>query len=568
MTPSENTRPGWLKEKAPLEGTLPDDYKEKKTKEGPAGLDLGDLLKEQQFRKLNRIAGYLEKRSADVPEVAPVSQALNRALQKEADLAKTPGKGNANAEWHEVKAAMKDASQTQLPKGATEEKSAQENKVESWKKFSAISTMGALNRWAKPEGQSNEINPNLRAMRQTMVARENLSIVLHRGAGPTNRTMGGLIGQNDFRRADMPAENSPEAFASAYGKMPPKIPHEKGVDGVETDVFLSKDGKVMLSHEGAIMEQLSDERKAHESSRDPKKIDENSHIDTVDADDLKATQRTGNADSRFQSLSEFLDSTKEPGKQYFEATQEAMRVEIEMKGKRHSDGSEAKDEKAAADDIYKRKLVSQVGKDISQFNKGKDQAGDATPHEMVIFNGDENDAKKFDELRNFKTRMGTVYTGVGTSDLTPATAKPRTQQRQQENLDRWKPHIDEIRTTVANVDAVPALKDFKVTLVSSGDRTKGHTGKTEMEPLNFGNDAVPATEAKRRDKANEKWLTPEAEVGRMADAAQKAVNHPKVGLLIDDATKAGHYREQAQLTKVPASGGLSHNRAPAVREKT
>lgn len=578
MTPSNTTRPGWLKEKDPLEGTLPDDYREKKTREGPAGLDLGDLLKEQQFRKLNRIAGYLEKRSADVPEVVPVSQALNRALQKEADLAKTSGKGNANAEWHEVQTAMKDASKTQLPKGATEGKSAQENKVESWQKFSAISTMGTLNRWAKPEGQSNEIDSNLRAMRQTMVARENQSIVLHRGAGPTNRTMGGLINQKDFRRADMPAENSPEAFNSAYQKMPPKVGRDKGVDGVESDVFLSQDKKAILSHEGAVMEQLSDDRKDHERGKPDGIINDKSHIDSVSHEDLTATQRTHAPDSRFQTLSQFLDSTREPGRQYFEATQEAMRVEIEMKGKRHVEGKEGKATKKAGNENYKQTLISQVGKDISQFNKAKEKEGDPTPHEVVMFNNDADDAQKFAELRNFKTRLGTVYTGMGgnlkTSD--PNLSSQENEDiltKQDTRLATVKPHVDELRTSVANMHAVnevAALKDFKVTLVSSGDRTVGQTGETHKERLDFGAEDPNPAEIQRRETANKNWMHPESEVDRMGEAAQIAAHHPKVGLLIDDGTKAAQYRQQAQLSKEQASGGLSHDRtrAPAEREKT
>ena len=102
-----------------------------------------------------------------------------------------------------------------------------------------------------------------------MAAREGVSVVAHRGTGPTNRTMGGLIQEGDQRRKNRPAENSPEAFEAALAettKVPttddaPEVP---ALDGVECDVFLSSDEVPMLSHEGKVLEQLNNLRKGAE----------------------------------------------------------------------------------------------------------------------------------------------------------------------------------------------------------------------------------------------------------------------------------------------------------------
>ena len=78
--------------------------------------------------------------------------------------------------------------------------------------------------------------------------------------------MGGLIREEDQRRKNRPAENSPEAFEAALAEttkppMTADAPVVPALDGVECDVFLSSDGVPMLSHEGKVREQLNDLRK-------------------------------------------------------------------------------------------------------------------------------------------------------------------------------------------------------------------------------------------------------------------------------------------------------------------
>lgn len=82
--------------------------------------------------------------------------------------------------------------------------------------------------------------------------------------------MGGLISDTDQRRLNRPAENSPEAFEAALAETthtvqaPPQQPVQvvAGLDGVECDVFLSKDGVPIVSHEGKVREQLNAVQKA------------------------------------------------------------------------------------------------------------------------------------------------------------------------------------------------------------------------------------------------------------------------------------------------------------------
>lgn len=269
-----------------------------------------------------------------------------------------------------------------------------------WRLFDILSQLGplsyALMMTAATDGNrkqmaicQQEIKNYLRFIRQLMATNpDGPTVVAHRGAGPTNRTMGGLIQEGDNRRRKRPAENSPHAFRhalsfAAFGQL----------DGVECDVFLSKDKVPILSHEANVKEQLT---KAQHVIHN--KLSEKDEVHDLTMAELTMISRTEVPDSRFMTLEELLMMTVGVAHYYYESTGKAFRVEVEMKGSKHSP-----------------ELGDIVAKTISQFEKKV--AG--LPIEIVLFNGNADEVKGFANKRNTKTALGAMYTGLGvkTEDL-------------------------------------------------------------------------------------------------------------------------------------------------------
>ena len=284
-------------------------------------------------RKLNRITGQLQAKLALLraqqakargPEKLPVEllERLDAVLGLAPDRAAAP---KTVAVCHDVLALFLGCVSTAGPRGM-------------WLTYSAVSSFGPLGHvLAQVDPRLNPVQAEnlaaLRGIRQAMAARETATVVAHRGAGPTNRTMGGLVQEADQRRTRRPAENSPEAFEAALAETTKpsgsEAPPTPALDGVECDVFLSKDGVAMLSHEGKVLEQLNDARKRLALAEG---VDERTEVRHLDARTLAALQRTGSARSGFMTLAALVDMVTPVARAYHDATGHPLRLEVEMKG--------------------------------------------------------------------------------------------------------------------------------------------------------------------------------------------------------------------------------------------
>ena len=217
-----------------------------------------------------------------------------------------------------------------------------------WFLFQAVSSFGPLGHTlvgAAPEGLKGELKKQhddnltlLREIRHLMARREGLTVIAHRGSGPTNRTMGRLIHQQDQRRLNRPAENSPEAFEAALAETTRPLEqtatqqsetYVPRLDGVECDVFLSADRVPILSHEGNVAEQLTT------GQRQAERLRGGEHVHQLPSGRLLNIKRTPSPDSGFMTLAELLAMVQEPARSFYEATGHPLRVEIEMKGAKH-----------------------------------------------------------------------------------------------------------------------------------------------------------------------------------------------------------------------------------------
>ncbi|MFT6871360.1 MAG: glycerophosphoryl diester phosphodiesterase [Roseivirga sp.] len=292
----------------------------------------------------------------------------------------------------------------------------------------------------------------LHVIRQLMAVNSHgPSVVAHRGTGPTNRTMGALIREDDQRRTNRPAENSPEAFRTAFESVPQRPQEESkengareaavsiesvlprpvaSLDGVECDVYLSADNIPMLSHEGKVREQLNNARK---------KLflrDDRTEVHNMRASDLVQLQRTENAASRFMTLADLLKMSVPVASNYYRTTGRAFRVEVEMKGIKAHGKVDA--------------MRTTVAKVISQFRKSVP----SLPVEIILFNGDVDQVQTYSDLRHRKTALGSMYTGLNFNPKKDQLPHPR--------------HVDELRsmlTSVGDVDVTSLLGHFVVTLV-------------------------------------------------------------------------------------------------------
>ncbi len=411
-----------------------------------------------QWRKINRITGLIEaklKGLGDIPASAePLIRGFSDALLMIKDVL------DINKVHYDLVIGTLDNALKNLGdvKGYLE--SGKDSRF-MWQIYSIISQLGpfahAIHQVFVLGGYPNEavigkykdhIMADLRQIRQLMAQNiRGITVVAHRGHGPTNRTMGGLIQEGDQRRKNRPAENSPEAFESAFMHVPGGRAERKeekkegkaaasssssaseippGLDGVECDVYLSRDNVPMLSHEGNIKEQLSAAMKKHLSG-----VKGREEVHDRSAKELVAISRTGRKKSGFMTLEDLLNMCVPVADGYYRATGKAFRIEVEMKGaKVHGRG-----------DLMRRA----VAKVVSQFHK----RFPALPVEIILFNGDAEQVKSYAGLRNQKTALGGIYTGF---NFKGEDVDPR--------------HVDELRAMIAGVAKVPELlKHFIVTLV-------------------------------------------------------------------------------------------------------
>lgn len=360
-----------------------------KQKEGIADIKLTKALQFQKWRKLNRLAGQINNANGHHRD-------LNlAALKGHIRNLMTAAVGDA-VDVSAIDGGLYNAVHTECLRLVTASKGLDIDGND----FEILSMFGPLENWLLNGAQTQILNL-LRDLRHEMALRKNISVVAHRGNGPTNRTRGGLIAQDDPRRLNREAENSPDAFKSAYA-----VADQGGLDGIECDVFLSKDEIPILSHEGAVQEQLSTIQQGLNAA-----ITAQTHIEDMTASELQAVQRTSKPGSNFITLAEFLASAKDAADNYYKLHKKPFRIEIEMKGKPGSSSVS----KLSDPNTYKLTLKNNVAKTISQFKKG---VGNGIPFEIIVFNNDVADATSFSDLRAKKSQLGNLYTGLGTESST------------------------------------------------------------------------------------------------------------------------------------------------------
>lgn len=412
----------------------------------------GSAVKSRQRRKLNRITGQIDSKGyrlfttkTDAKKLLPTFRPVYDAVRV-GEAARSPQK------VLELCGTCLDTLSAQLeatsPKGM-------------WLAYDAVSSFGPLGHAlvGADTGALQALHTKnlatLRDIRARMARRENVTVVAHRGTGPTNRTMGGLISQADQRRLNRPAENSPEAFKAALAETTGADGEEEAVpklDGIECDVFLSRDGVPMLSHEGAVLEQLST-RQAQLNRH----LNKGTHVKDLNAADLKRVQRTDKGDSRFMTLQELIDMTVPLAAKYHEATGLPLRLEIEMKGTKE-------DKSFAARTDGRSPLTGAVAKVVSQSIK---RSGGAAI-EYILFNNNAGEVEAFDKLRTTKSALGGLYTGLGAGDSTAFDKKWLDELRYQftavgaakHNLTQHGVGDERGKTVLADL-----LKDYLVTLV-------------------------------------------------------------------------------------------------------
>lgn len=420
--------------------------RDQKQAEGIADTKLDAPLKHQRYRKLNRIAGELDRRSA-APHIGPVVSGLKGFfgyIESKADLvATTPPE---NTEIHDRSlAAVQDAAASGTATTA-------EN-------FETYSLLGPLDYWLHNQASSADIATELHKLRLKMAERPGVSIVAHRGGGPTNRTRGGLIKDTDSRRLNRPAENSKAAFDAAYAETTRDATPR--LDGIECDVYLSRDHVPMVSHDGNIREQLSTARRTLHAAlvgdeRHP------AYVGDLDAAQLQTVQRTDSPDSAFITLDGLLNASVAVATTYYTATGHPLRIEVEMKGRPKN----SRDPVAVA--AYEKTIDSAVGKSISRFKKAHPQ-----PYwEIILFNNLGTRASDFDAIRKRKSRLGHLYTGLGSNN--PDTGR--------------SVNADELRmaASTANLTAMKDVDDMIVTYVPGAERPydtpKAQYGKLAFDP--------------------------------------------------------------------------------------
>jgi glycerophosphoryl diester phosphodiesterase len=382
-----------------------------------------------------------------------------------------------------------------------------------WKCFISLSAFGPLNfaivedatasgatagKFANDlAGFGPAILANLRDIRLGLSRRPTIAVIAHRGNGPTNRNMGGLISQEDDRRKARRAENSPEAFEFALGEAANNLKDGKpGLDGIECDVFLSNDRVPIVTHEGNWFEQLKNaQQNAIQGKQDApalKDVHKRKHVHQLNASQLTQIQRTDKPASRFMTLTELLDMARNVAFSYFDVTGRAFRIEIEMKG--------SKEEKAGGEGALRpgalRDATAKVVSKAVKSNYGM-------PVEYVLFNGTPADIPGFANLRRTKTALGGLFTGFGGENRLPAKLN-------RDDVDELRYGFNEDRNR-EGADALPQteinLHDYIVTLVFAQEFAPRELADKVVEPShdikkNGGtNNAVSKDLAKRKKNA-------------------------------------------------------------------
>ena len=346
----------------------------------------------------------------------------------------------------------------------------------AWLCYSTLSQFGPLshallaaeNEDPEADETHQQLLSALRGLRQAMASKDNVGVVAHRGTGPSNRTMGALIPQDDDRRLNRPAENSPDAFETAIAETS-TTEEDLGLDGVECDVYLSGDGIPIVTHESNVIEQLARSLQAEVAKH-------GRHVDDFSAEQLKAIQRTASKGSRFMTLSQLIDLVIPAAMIYYDATGRAFRLEIEMKGTKggHGAAGGAGDASASSGPRRPAALTTAVTKALSRCRKSLP----GIPIDFVLFNGNEDDIADFDAARTRRTAISDITVGM--------------------NYKAGKPPrgVDELRYMVRDMLANPValaaqLEHYIVT---------GVFGQ-EFAPAGLGLDAVqPSKDLEGREK--------------------------------------------------------------------
>jgi glycerophosphoryl diester phosphodiesterase len=394
---------------------------------GPAGRLMTAAKTEggSAARKINRILGNMQNRLKTLPNgdvrkisagyVEEISKQLQQALfSNTQQIQAIPVKGFADLSSAYLEAFLK----------VSASRNDRESVVHAWLGFEIVNQLGPLLHSVRElllktndaEGASylEKIQERnlllLKQIRFDLAKRVTIAVVAHRGTGPTNKTMRGLISQQDDRRKYRLPENSPAAFGFALDTARTSL--EKGLpglDGIECDVYLSSDGVPIVSHEDNAFEQLNQEQQdlwPHQDRRDVKDLS---------ADELRAIKRTAAEGSQFITLAELLELAYPVAGKYFEVTGRPFRIEVEMKGtKAESIAVDAAPElRQASPSQVTGALTQATAKVISRMVKSHQ----GLPVEYVLFNGTATDIPKFAALRQTKTALGGLYTGLGFSSV-------------------------------------------------------------------------------------------------------------------------------------------------------
>ncbi|HTI18352.1 MAG TPA: DUF4157 domain-containing protein [Trinickia sp.] len=506
--------------------------RETKQAEGIPDAVLDEPLKYQRFRKLNRIGGALYKKMS-VPNIEPVVAGVKTFFQQ------------VNSEHGPVAEDVRPADNSihDASLRAIEATVEHDHALSTPENFEAYSMLGPLDFWVNNQTSSEDIQRALRGFRLKMAERPGVSIIAHRGHGPTNRTRGGLISQEDPRRTSHPAENSKSAFDAAYTQATSESATPK-LDGIECDVFLSSDGIPILSHEGNVKEQLSSSRQEVHAAL----VSAGTEIQDLSAKDLRSIQRTDDAHSNFATLDEFLNASADVAQAYFDATGKPLRVEIEMKGHPSAaqlgavtgvisgHGSRQRKKEAAAqfEAEYATQLNQSVAKIISKFKKAHPKPW----WEIILFNNSNVSAKQFDALRTRKSHLGHLYTGLGSDDAAKGD----------------EARVDELRmsATPAKLNLMKDQKNFIVTYVPGAERR--HDAETApLGELDFG---VRNSSEYAKNVNEEMRDTSGAQAKDLVEILLSTAHKKNVHMLTDIPENARHYK-QTVLTHVEAATQLN-----------
>ena len=394
----------------------------------------------------------------------------------------------------------------------------------------------------KVKRQKESILGLLRDIRQLMAKNpDGVTVVAHRGSGPTNRTMGKLISEEDNRRKNRPAENSPEAFDAAFSEATKKV-DTPALDGVECDVYLSFDKVPMLSHEGKVREQLINAQKqVQEKLLTSSGINATNDVEVhhLPAETLQKIQRTDKPESKFITLTELLDMVLPVATAYYEQTGKAFRVEVEMKGAKVFDTEKALD--------GLRPLQDAVAKVVSQFHKKQPHI----PVEIVLFNGTPLDVEGYAGLRSKKTALGGLYTGLGVNkeNLTKGNFDQKfiDELRYQFSVEFSSNNVETSELTFANT----YLNNFITTLVFGQEFAPAGLNLTGVEPSHKIGNNVELNELHIQQQ-REFHVNIQKALERYAENPQNRDKVKKLHILTDYPKKAEWIKQGLQKATMKA----------------